>query len=174
MCAISVGSAILPLIPPSVLTLWRLCWNTALGVGEERAGDELKEFLLGHFQASDGAVAMRQGKVFRIPTIVPKLTENGCVFLDEDDRCKIWEHAPVGCSHFDVHQTAEEANRISQWALRANMMAFEAEDHYARVWHWLWDIGKVPPPVAERREKLQQELKRIEASGGGQRKILLN
>jgi len=121
--------------------------------------DAILDFIVGHFQASDGALVMRQGKMMRIPTITPMLTESGCVFLDDGGRCKIWAHAPAGCSHFDVHQTKVEGDRRSRQILGACMMAFESGDRYVQVWQWLRDRGNVPPPVQERREKLQAALR---------------
>jgi len=122
---------------------------------------DVHAFVEKHFQASDGALVVYQGTPMRIPTIVPALTETGCVFL-QDARCTIWEYAPAGCSHYTVHESAEEANPKSQHILRACLMAFESDDWYARVWRWLHEWGKKPPSLFERREKLQAVLKQLE------------
>ena len=130
---------------------WQLRWT-----------ETILDFVKDHFQASDGAVVMQRGEITRIPTITPMLTERGCVFLDAGGRCKIWAYAPAGCSHFDVHQTQEEADRRSLQILGACQMAFKTGDHYARAWQWLRDLGNVPPSVQERRGKLQAVLKQLE------------
>lgn len=120
-----------------------------------------------HFQASDGALVVYQRKKIRIPTLTPRLTEKGCVFLDEQERCKIWEYAPFGCSHFSVHDDANEANSKSSFALQLIMTAHETpDDWYGKFWRWLNQQGMIPPPLAERRKKLHEVLERLERRSG--------
>ena len=74
------------------------------------------------FCASPGALAMNTstGELIRIRTITPKSTNSGrCIFLSEDDRCMIHGYAPVGCSHFDTHMSAEEGHRRGVWLYSA-------------------------------------------------------
>jgi Fe-S-cluster containining protein len=58
------------------------------------------------------------GRVRRIGSITPRMRKGRCVFLDENDRCKIHEVAPFGCAYFDVHQSPLTAHPRSIWAIR--------------------------------------------------------
>jgi Fe-S-cluster containining protein len=73
-----------------------------------------------NFWASPGATVMdsQTGRVFQIGTITPRLHEGRCVFLDDRDRCTVHPVAPFGCAYFDAHQTENEGQRRSGWALR--------------------------------------------------------
>jgi Fe-S-cluster containining protein len=71
------------------------------------------------FCASPGAlVKISDGSTHRVGTIVPQMKRGRCVFLDENDRCKIHAVAPFGCSHFDTHMSRERAHARSIWAIR--------------------------------------------------------
>jgi Fe-S-cluster containining protein len=73
-------------------------------LGEDR--ETAKE----HFWASPGAlVKTADGVTHRVGTITPRFRKGRCVFLDENDRCKIHAVAPFGCSHFDTHMSAVQA-----------------------------------------------------------------
>jgi Fe-S-cluster containining protein len=73
-------------------------------LGEDR--ETAKE----HFWASPGAlVQTHDGKTHRVGTITPRFRKGRCVFLDENDRCKIHAVAPFGCSHFDTHMSNAQA-----------------------------------------------------------------
>jgi Fe-S-cluster containining protein len=75
-----------------------------------------------HFCASPGAIIRTlDGRIARVGTITPRFEDGRCVFLGPDDRCTIHAVAPFGCSHFDVHMTADEANPRSLWAVRQQM-----------------------------------------------------
>jgi Fe-S-cluster containining protein len=69
------------------------------------------------FCASPGALVMNQlsGVVRRIGTITPQKRKGQCVFLDENDRCKIHAVAPFGCAYFDTHMSAATAQPRSVW-----------------------------------------------------------
>lgn len=70
------------------------------------------------FVASPGALVSKGGEPFRVGTIVPRSNHFGrCVFLDNDDRCKIHAIAPFGCAYFDVHMSAAEASPRASWYL---------------------------------------------------------
>lgn len=73
--------------------------------------DEVKQFLW----ASPGALVRRGDQTFSIKTITPRLVKGRCVFLDENDRCKIHPVAPFGCAYSDVHQSRPEAMKRSMW-----------------------------------------------------------
>jgi Fe-S-cluster containining protein len=71
------------------------------------------------FWASPGCIVKDwKGDTFRIGTITPRYARGRCVFLDENDRCKIHEVAPFGCSHFDTHMSQHEAMARSSWLAR--------------------------------------------------------
>lgn len=73
-----------------------------------------------YFWASPGALAMNTatGRQFRIGTITPRRVRGRCVFLDQDDRCRVHAVAPFGCAYFDTHQQLAEGHRRSLWGMR--------------------------------------------------------
>ena len=69
------------------------------------------EFALDNLLASPGAIVVDRGQIRRIRTLAPARRQDGaCLFLDEEHRCRIHSVSPYGCSHFDAHQTDEEAD----------------------------------------------------------------
>jgi Fe-S-cluster containining protein len=69
-----------------------------------------------HFWASPGSLVKTWlGKVIRIGTITPRYTKGRCVFLDDQDRCRIHPVAPFGCAYFDTHMSDEAAMPRSVW-----------------------------------------------------------
>ena len=70
------------------------------------------------FWRSPGALVQQAGRQFRIGTITPKRSAGKCVFL-ENDRCTIHAVKPVGCAYYDTHMGGAEAQRRSQWFVRA-------------------------------------------------------
>jgi Fe-S-cluster containining protein len=64
-----------------------------------------------HFVASGGAVVknIATGTLTRIGSITPDSLDGRCVFLDQNDRCKIHEVAPAGCAYFDTHMNIDAA-----------------------------------------------------------------
>jgi Fe-S-cluster containining protein len=88
--------------------------------------------------ASPGALVAdtSTGEVHRIGTITPRMRKGRCVFLDENERCKIHEVAPFGCSHFDTHQSRSQAHPRSLWLVRSQLtpeyQALRAELPYAQ------------------------------------------
>lgn len=73
--------------------------------------------ILAKFWASPGALLAnsRTGETLRVGTITPTLRHGRCVFLDAADRCTIHPVAPFGCTHFDTHMPAAEAQPRSRW-----------------------------------------------------------
>ncbi len=126
-------------------------------------------WLLEHFEASEGAKAMKEvnGKpvVFNIPTIVPKLTPTGCVFL-KDGKCSIHPVAPFGCAYHDTHMDEKEGYAISHAMAVAQCKSWETHGSYAQAWEILKANGKVPPPLVERKAKLRAATLEIESRGG--------
>lgn len=80
------------------------------------------EPLESYLVASRGSLMMdtRTGKTGWIGSITPKMIDdNGpgrrCVFLDENDRCRIHPVAPAGCRLFDTHQTVMDGQKRGVW-----------------------------------------------------------
>lgn len=73
-----------------------------------------------HFCASPGALVknLLTGEVERIGTITPKRWRGRCVFLDENDRCKIHAVSPAGCAYFDTHMAYSVAEPRSLYLVR--------------------------------------------------------
>jgi Fe-S-cluster containining protein len=68
------------------------------------------------FWASPGAMVRdHYGRTRRVGTITPRYRKGRCVFLDENDKCKIHGVAPFGCAFFDTHMSHREAQRRAQW-----------------------------------------------------------
>jgi Fe-S-cluster containining protein len=69
------------------------------------------------FWASPGAILknLLTGESARIGTITPRYAKGRCVFLDENDRCKIHGVSPFGCAFFDTHMSYDEGMRRSVW-----------------------------------------------------------
>jgi Fe-S-cluster containining protein len=72
-----------------------------------------------HFVASPGAVVVIDGRTERRGTITPKFARGRCVFLDDNDRCKIHTVAPFGCAYFDTHMSRQAAMPRSLWLVQA-------------------------------------------------------
>lgn len=110
-----------------------------------------------HLLASPGALVMRHGRMFRIPTLVPARRPDGaCVFLTNTGRCAIHSVAPFGCVFFDSHMPSAEADRRSKCGLQAVLQAWSAGDAYAHVWVALAGKGLVAPPPEVARQQLRQ------------------
>lgn len=71
-----------------------------------------------HFWASPGALVKTQGETLRIGTITPRMRRGRCVFLGDDNKCKIHAVAPFGCAMFDTHMSFITAQPRSLWLVR--------------------------------------------------------
>ncbi len=116
------------------------------------------EFAYRHLLASPGATVMGAGgRIFQIPTIVPRRKEEdgSSVFLNAEGRCSIHAVSPFGCAMFDCHQSDEEANRRSGRGLQeiARHWAAGAVSAYTVLWRLLYEAGRraIPPHVARQR-----------------------
>jgi hypothetical protein len=100
--------------------------------------------------ASPGATVARNGALYQIPTLVPRRQENGaCVFLDDNNRCRIHAVAPYGCSFFDAHQPPAEADERSRRGLAeiARQWTQAPRTLYVLLWQWLYRTGRRAIPV---------------------------
>jgi len=75
--------------------------------------------LMAVLQASKGARVELGDRAWRIPTIRPRLEDGRCVFLGEDDRCRIHAVAPFGCAYFDAHMDQGESDARAWWGIAA-------------------------------------------------------
>jgi Fe-S-cluster containining protein len=126
-----------------------------------------KQFLETYLQASDGArVAMRDDfgnlREFSVPSLVPKLLPTGCVFLDDEGRCKIHAVSPAACALLDMHQSADEGRPRAEALVRQQMLSHERNDEYSRAVKHLEAVGCQAPPLAERRRRFIVETARVE------------
>jgi Fe-S-cluster containining protein len=89
------------------------------GLSHEVAFEQVKKQLC----ASPGSLVkdVIGGIVKRIGSITPRMERGRCVFLDENDRCKIHPVAPFGCAYFDTHMSPHEAHPRSIWLAREQM-----------------------------------------------------
>src|SRR5918912_777353 len=114
-------------------------------------------FALENLAASPGATVMNaEGRVFQIPTLVPRRRDDGsCKFLDEQNRCSIHAVSPFGRAFFDAHQSTDEANRKSGRGLQevAEQWVAGRASLYAMIWRLLYPEGHraIPPQVARKR-----------------------
>ena len=117
----------------------------------------LVRFAFENLAASPGATVMssRDGRIFRIPTLVPqRQSSRACKFL-QNGNCQIHAVSPYGCALFDAHQSPEEANRRSARGLQeiACEWAQGGSSIYVCLWKMLDAAGfrALPPEVARRR-----------------------
>ncbi len=75
--------------------------------------------LLDHLQASRGARVEEGDRSWRIPTIRPRMRGGRCVFLQEDDRCRVHSVAPFGCAYFDAHMDGDMSDARAWWGVAA-------------------------------------------------------
>lgn len=110
-----------------------------------------------HLRASQGALVSCQGQLVRIPTLVPAGTP--CIFLDEEQRCRIHAVAPFGCAQFSTHDTKEEADPKSLEGLYQLWEDWRTEGPYSRIHGHLTRVGlETETPSIERRRRLQIRL----------------
>jgi hypothetical protein len=81
---------------------------------------------------------------------------------DEEHRCRIHRVSPYGCSHFDAHQTNEEADLGSSAGHYQVDLAWKNDRLYARLWLLLKALGRVAPSPVESRARMRAA---IEAQG---------
>lgn len=112
----------------------------------------------GQLLASPGALVMKDGKTFRIRTLVPTVKADGsCIHLNADERCDIHAVAPFGCAFFDCG--AERTNygaKLSAYGLFQVHRAWENNELYARIWRHLDREGRVQLKPDILRERMRQ------------------
>jgi hypothetical protein len=124
--------------------------------------EPLETWALRSLRASPGALVAKDGRPFRVPTIVPAVTETGaCHWFVEteapdgnkDGQCSVHAVSPFGCAFFDVHQSQMEGNNRSQQGLNDIIEDRLAKGPYSRLWQLLTDAGKTAlgPEYARKR-----------------------
>ena len=98
-------------------------------------------------------------------TLTPARRQDGaCLFLDEEDRCRIHSVSPYGCSHFDTHQTKEEADLRSSAGHYQVDLAGKNDHLYVRLWLLLKTLGRVAPSPIASRVRMQAAIKAQDSS----------
>ena len=117
-------------------------------LGLEVDSVEFMRWFVAHFVASDGVIGVRNGRIVRVGSIVPRQRANGhCVFLKEG-RCSIHAASPFACGYFDCSENAAAAQA------KANDMVTGMSSHegYFLLWNYLHAAGlRVTQSVQERR-----------------------
>lgn len=101
--------------------------------------------------ASPGAVAIRDGKIYRVRTLVPAVKPSGeCVHLN-GEQCGIHTISPFGCAFFDC---GPERDNLSLKGIEAVFFAWDDETSlYCRIWTHLsmLDLVQQSPEVLRHR-----------------------
>lgn len=104
--------------------------------------------------ASPGALAIKNGQMIRIRTLVPATKLDGsCIHLSEQGLCQIHENAPFGCAFFDCGPDGRW--ELSDKAMRSVIKAWTFPSLYMFIWLHLWATGRRQhsPDVLRRRMK---------------------
>jgi Fe-S-cluster containining protein len=120
-----------------------------------------RQFILTNLLASPGALVMKDGRVFRIRTLVPARNDSGwCRFFD-GSLCTIHQVSPFGCAFFDSHQGQSHSNAISAMGLQiiAGLWEDQPRSLYCQVWKELYRKGMRAPAPEECRERMGAALK---------------
>jgi Fe-S-cluster containining protein len=119
-----------------------------------------RDVAVNFFAASPGALVakMHNGNMvqFRIPTIVPRTSEDGtCVFQSPDGKCTIHDVAPYGCGWFDFHMDRKTADERSHTGLTKIMEdEIEGSGTYLKHWEALHAAGHRTATPDEKRKAL--------------------
>jgi hypothetical protein len=107
--------------------------------------------------ASPGALVMKDGRTFRIHTLVPAVKPDGsCINLANDGLCTIHENAPFGCAFFSC---GPEIPGMSQRGMYAVYSAAE-DSLYNRLWRHLDARGKRQKSPDILRRRMAEEMNR--------------
>lgn len=103
--------------------------------------------------ASPGALVMKDGEFFRIPTLVPAIQADGaCINLTEEGLCSIHENSPFGCAFFDC---GSEPPGIMQKGLVQIHLAFsDVTNLYTALWIHLTYKGRTQRAPEELRAEM--------------------
>jgi Fe-S-cluster containining protein len=122
---------------------------------------DLLEFARDNLSASPGALAIRDGEVFRIHSLVPQRRADGsCKFLTENNLCSIHENSPFGCAYFDEHESQESADQKRNFGLVQLTRELQSGGRYSRIWAKLDEEGLTAPTPEEARGIPPEEVQR--------------
>jgi hypothetical protein len=109
-----------------------------------------------NLEASPGAIVMKDGKTFRIPTLVMATKDDGSCIYYKQRRCQIWENSPFGCAFFGC-TSGPNQERLSHEGLKAVYKAAnEQESLYSRIWIHLWATGRRSEAPEEKRARMRE------------------
>jgi Fe-S-cluster containining protein len=121
--------------------------------------DNPVHFAMENLLASPGAIVSIEGKLARIPTLVPqKKRDQTCKFLDAKKRCAIHIVNPYGCGFFHYGMSQQEADLRSSRGLQAIAREWAIGGLYARIWMFLHTAGLVAPCPIEARSRLRKAI----------------
>lgn len=104
--------------------------------------------------ASPGAVAIKDGEMFRIPTLVPATKSDGsCIHLSPEGKCGIHDNAPFGCAFFDCGP--EPRGLVERGMARICEAMDDITSKYAQLWIHLSFKGLEQRPPEELRAKMR-------------------
>lgn len=116
------------------------------------AGEDPLQWAETNLLASPGAIVMKDGLVFRIPTLVPARKGDGsCIHLTVAGRCEIHEIAPFGCAFFS--ECHGDRPGLADAGLKSVYEAWlDPDSLYTRIWTFLAFHGKLnqAPEIARR------------------------
>jgi hypothetical protein len=110
---------------------------------------------------SDGAkVAMQDGRVVSLPTLVPSTTPSGaCRFLNAG-RCTIHAVSPFGCAYIDAHMPDPEYRRRADTLHSLLLDERKQPGEYSRLCDDLRTAGKQAPPLETSRYRLAKAIRK--------------
>ena len=98
-------------------------------------GADPYEWAMVNLLASQGAIVMKDGKMFRIPTLVPAVKADGSCINLINGRCMIHEISPYGCAFFSCQDGDDELHLIKvSHALEPIQKAWHERGLYAQIW----------------------------------------
>lgn len=129
-------------------------------------GESVQEWARRTLLASDGAKAIdrRTGTAVQIRTLVPAAGPDGaCGHITPEGRCGVHAVAPYGCAFADSHQPEAVGVKVAMVGLRA---VLDAQADPTSLYHGLWAMlnaeGRVPPPLAARRQRLLELMRQVD------------
>src|SRR5262245_39987665 len=121
--------------------------------------DDLIQFAMENLLASPGAIVSMEGKLGRIPTLVPqRKPDQTCKFLEADKRCAIHAVSPFGCRAFDCRMSQHETDLRSSRGLQAIAREWVVGGLYARIWMLLHTARLFAPCPIDARSRLRKAM----------------
>jgi len=111
-----------------------------------------------NLQASPGAMVMKDGRKFRIPTLVMASKEDGSCIYFEKRRCGIWENSPFGCAFFgcDAGMEKEQLQLSHKGLVEVFKVIGDPQSLYSRIWEHLWLTGHQAEAPEVKRKRMNE------------------